>query len=269
MAEGFAVISGVIKSDSDLNYITETAKARYLNYKTAHHEWIDKVEPSKYRTALDNVRTDTDILSKIRERFPNSEIKPVTEADEIYWAVSPKDANGSDRTLVDCHYDSPLAWVPTGGPIFYRVIIACNENNTVTTSFPNENVKVMMNTKEFHGLDYTLDFHCVDGSIPKDKVRILLKLHYLVIPKGTEAYEDWVRNINVLWNSFSRETMRMSAEQDTWFKYIVANLVNSWRFLFININYIITVLILFLCCYLFPIKNVAKIVINKSPRVKR
>jgi len=264
MDEGFAVISGSIKSDSDLNFITEIAKERYLKYKTSHHEWIDKVEPSKYRTALDNVRTDRDIFEKIKERFPNSEIKPVPEADEIYWAVSPKDANGSDRTLVDCHYDSPFAWVPTGGPIFYRIIIACNENNTVTTSFPNENVKVKMNTKEFHGLDYTFDFHCVDGSIPKDKVRVLLKLHFLVVPKGTEFYEDWVKNINVWWNRFSRETMRMSAEPDTWFKYLVASTVNTWRFIFNNINFILTIFVLLICCYLFPVKKVAKNLINTA-----
>jgi hypothetical protein len=268
MAEGFAVISGKIINDSDLNYITETAKARYSKHKIAHHEWINEVEPSKFRNSLDNVRTDPHIFLKIQERFPNSEIKAVGEADEIYWAISPNDANGSDRTLVDCHYDSPLAWLPTGGPIFYRIIIACNENNTVTTSFPNENVKIKMNTKEFHGLDYTHDFHCVEGSIPKDKVRVLLKLHYLVVPKGTEAYEDWVRNINVMWNSLSRETMRMSAEQDTWFKYIVAYIVNSCRFLFNNIKFIITILILLICCYLIPIKKISK-TITKMPRSKR
>jgi hypothetical protein len=268
MSEGFAVISGAIKSDSDLNYITETAKERYVKYKTAHHEWINKVEPSKYRTALDNVRTDSDIFAKIKERFPNSTIKTVPEADEIYWAVSPKGAGGSDRSLVDCHYDSPFSWIPTGGPIYYRIIIACNENNTVTTTFPDENMRVKMNTKEFHGLDYNKDLHCVEGQIPEDRVRVLLKLHYIIIPKGSEAYEDWVRNINVLWTVFSREAMRMSAEPDNWYEYIIAFLVNFSRVVFKNFNFILTIVLLFLCCYLFPVKKVTNS-ISKIVRSKR
>jgi hypothetical protein len=233
--EGFAVISGSIKSDEYLRYITDVAKTRYVQYTTAHHEWIDKVEPSKYREALDTVRTDPAIFDKIRERFPGADIKSVTEADEIYWAVSPKGAVGSDRSLVDCHYDSPFAIFPTGGVIYYRVIIACNENNTVTTTFPDEKIKVKMNTKDFHGLDYNKDIHCVEGTIPKDKERVLLKMHYLVVPQGSsQLAESLVRNLNVGWTVFSRETMRMSANPTAWYEHIVAFIVNICRVVFNN-----------------------------------
>jgi len=233
--EGFAVISGSIKSDDNLRYITDVAKTRYVQYTTAHHEWIDKVEGGKYRTALDAVRTDPAIFDKIRERFPGADIKSVTEADEIYWAVSPKGAVGSDRSLVDCHYDSPFALFPTGGVVYYRVIIACNENNTVTTTFPDENVRVKMNTKDFHGLDYNKDIHCVEGAIPKDKERVLLKMHYLVVPQGSSPLaESWTRNLNVGWTVLSRETMRMSANPTTWYEHIVAFIVNFCRVIFNN-----------------------------------
>jgi hypothetical protein len=234
MKEGFAVISGSIQSDNNLKYITDTAKDRYAKYTTAHHEWIDKVEPSKYRDALDTVRVDPAIFQKIKDKFPGAAIKSVHEADEIYWAVSPKGAVGSDRSLVDCHYDSPFAWIPTGGVIYYRVIIACNENNTVTTTFPDEKMAVKMNTKDFHGLDYNKDIHCVEGAIPEGKFRVLLKMHYLIIPPGTEKYQDWVRSINVWWTVLSRETMRMSANPTVWYEYIVAAIVNVCRVIFNN-----------------------------------
>lgn len=231
--EGFAVVSGSIEKDNNLKYITNIAKDRYIQYTTANHEWIDSVEPSEYRTALDAVRADPAIFKKIRERFPNTTVKSVNEADEIYWAVSPKGAVGSDRSLVDCHYDSPFALFPTGGVIFYRIIIACNENNTVTTTFPDENMRVKMNTKDFHGLDYNKDIHCVEGSIPKDKFRVLLKMHYLVVPNDSPAIaEAWVRNINVGWTVASRETMRMSANPKYWYEYLVACIVNICRLLF-------------------------------------
>jgi len=245
--EGFAVISGSIGQDDDLKYITKVASERYAKYTTAHHEWIDKVESSKYRDALEKVRADGAIMEKIQSRFPNTTIKPVTEADEIYWAVSPKGAVGSDRSLVDCHYDSPFSWFPTGGVIFYRVIIACNENDTVTTTFPDEDVRVKMNTKDFHGLDYNKDIHCVEGVIPKDKVRVLLKMHYLIVSPGSESWESYVRFINVAWTVISRETMRMSANPVFWYEHIVALIVNVSRTIFNNFYTSIFILIIAYC----------------------
>lgn len=259
--EGFRVISGSIESHTDLKYITEVASKRYIEYTTAHHEWINNIEPSKYRLSLDAVRTDRSIIDKISEEFPNSAIVSVSEADEIYWAVSPKGAVGSDRSLVDCHYDSPLGFFPTGGVIFYRIIIACNENTKVTTVFPDEDKRVMMNTKDFHGLDYNKDIHCVEGTIPKDKVRVLLKLHYLIIPKGSEGYQTWVRSINVWWTILSRETMRMSANPKAWYEYLVAFIVNISRITFNNF-YSVALCILVLFCIrhrLFLLKRIRKI----------
>jgi hypothetical protein len=235
--ENFAVISGSTdkNTERDLTHIKDTAQIRYAHYKTAHHEWINRVEQSSYRESLDKVRVNETIIKKIHERFPDSTVKNVTEADEIYWAVSPVDAVGSDRSLVDCHYDAPFSWFPTGGVVFYRVIIACNENNTVTTIFPSEGARVKMTTSDFHGLDYNKDWHCVEGSIPKGKFRVLLKMHYLVIPKGGEAFEDWVRWLNVSWTVGSRETMRMSANPQNPWEWFVAMIVSVSRILFNNI----------------------------------
>lgn len=232
--EAFAVISGStdISTEKDLMDITASAKERYGKYKKAHHEWIDNVEQSTYRDLINKTRINPTILNKIHERFPDSTVKNVTEADEIYWAVSPADAVGSDRSLVDCHYDAPFSWFPTGGVVFYRVIIACNENNTVTTVFPNEDVRVKMKKGDFHGLDYNKDWHCVEGSILKSKYRVLLKMHYIIVPKGSEAFENWVRWINVNWTIGSRETMRMSATPQNPFEWFVAMIVSISRVLF-------------------------------------
>ena len=259
MIENFAVISGTIDSDKNLKYITETAKNRYSQYTTAHHEWIDSVEESEYRKALNQVRIDPKILDKIKEKFPNSSIKSVTEADEIYWAVSPKGATGSDRSLVDCHYDSPFAIIPTGGVIFYRVIIACNENKTVTTVFPDEKISVRMNTKDFHGLDYNKDIHCVEGSIPENKFRVLLKMHYIITPYGSEQYEYPIRAINVFWTQFSRETMRMSANPKYPHEYIVSFIVNFCRVVFNNIYIILLILIIALVFFKKTLFNMKKL----------
>jgi hypothetical protein len=255
MIESFAVISGSIKDDTNIKLITNVAKERYAEYTTAHHEWINKVEPSDYRNALDSVRNDPEIYAKINARFPNSTIKTASEVDEIYWAVSPKGAVGSDRSLVDCHYDSPFALFPTGGVIFYRVIIACNENNTVTTVFPDENTKVKMGPKDFHGLDYNKDIHCVEGEIPEGKFRILLKLHYIVIPEGKEMYEPWVRWLNVSWTVLSREAMRMSANPQNIWESFVALVVNVCRVIYNNFYIALVFIVLLFGIYMFIPKN--------------
>jgi hypothetical protein len=255
MLEPFAVISGSIASDENIKLITDVAKDRYAGYNTSHHEWIDKVEPSDYRKALDAVRTDPAIFAKMHERFPDSTIKSVSEVDEVYWAVSPKGAVGSDRSLVDCHYDSPYALIPTGGVIFYRVIIACNENNTVTTVFPDEDVRVKMGPKDFHGLDYNKDIHCVEGKIPEGKFRVLLKMHYIIIPMGGEGTESFVRWLNVSWTVFSRETMRMSTNPQNWYESIVAMIVNVFRIFFNNFYTFLLVIAAFTVGYMLLVKR--------------
>ena len=247
MIESFVVISGNANDElkNELNTITDIAKDKYKNINTAYHEWIDMLEDSQYKKSIEQVRKSKSIYSKIQEKFPNTSIKNVTEGDEIYWAVSPKEATGSDRSLVDCHYDSPFAALPTFGVIYYRVIIATNENNDVITVFPSEDKRVKMSTGDFHGLDYNKDWHCVEGQIPEGKFRILLKLHYLIIPKGSEPYENYVRSINVWWTQISRETMRMSANPKNILEWFVSLLVTLSRVIFNNI-YTFILIIFFL-----------------------
>jgi hypothetical protein len=246
--EGFQVLSGNGKHDlsDQLKFITESAEKRYGHIETAHHEWINTIDDQDYKAAIEKIRHSDVILSKLHEQFPNTTIKSVTEADEVYWAVSPKTAVGSDRSLVDCHYDAPFALFPTGGVIYYRVIIATNENDQVSTYFPGEKIRVKMSTGDFHGLDYNKDLHCVEGQIPPGKVRILLKLHYLIVPKGSESWEAYVRWINVKWTEVSRETMRMSAKPENPVEWCIGSFVNICRVLFNNIYSVLFVLVLLL-----------------------
>jgi hypothetical protein len=119
-----------------------------------------------------------------------------------------------------------------------------NENSSVTTIFPSENKRVKMSTGDFHGLDYNKDWHCVEGSILPNNYRVLLKLHYLVVPQGTQQmWVDWVRFMNVSWTKISRAAMRMSADPQTPIESLVAMFVNFCRFVFNNINTILIYLV--------------------------
>jgi len=102
-----------------------------------------------------------------------------------------------------------------------------------------------MTTGDYHGLDYNKDWHCVEGQIPEGKYRILLKLHYLIVPEGSSEFAPFVRWINVAWTKISRETMRMSAEPETIFEEFVAFLVNISRLIFNNFYISLCILIFF------------------------
>jgi hypothetical protein len=267
--EGFTVISDSYNDPETFSFISKTSNERYNIYKKAHHEWINMVESGKFRDSLESVRQNQAIINSIKKQFPNTSVEPVTESDEVYWSASPKDAKGSDRSLVDCHYDAPFAIIPTGGVIYYRIIIAMNENNTVTTVFPNEDTKVKMNTGDFHGLDYNKDFHCVEGSIPPDKYRVLLKLHYMIIPHDTSQFWiDWVRFINVKWTQLSRETMRMSADPKTPIETFVGAIVNICRYIFNNI-YTIGVYLLISILIILAFVYVPRSITKKMFKIKK
>lgn len=240
------IVTGKYENVDDLNSITEYIINKYNNKLISKHFWIEDMKDSDIHDTLIKVKYSDDIYNVIRAKFPNHKIKNVNECDEIYYAVSPKDASGSDRSLVDCHYDTPFGFLPNFNIIFYRVLLACNENSDVTTKFPNDNIEVKMTTGDFHGLDYNKDYHCVEGEIPKNKNRILLKLHYILVPNEYEddtLSEKCVRYINVNWTYFSRNFMRMSSNPQNIFEYIAGTLVNISRFLYNNILILIIIII--------------------------
>jgi len=248
------IITGYYKNTKNLQVISNYIYNNTRNKDIAHHMWINKIDSKEIYSILDKIRMSNDILNAIQTKFPNYRIKNVKEADEIYYGVSPKEAGYSDRSLVDCHYDAPFSKLNLGGVKFYRVIIACNENKTVNTQFPNDNISVIMNTGEFHGLDYNEDLHCVYGSIPKNKYRVLLKLHYLIIPEhlpDNSFYEKYVEYINIKWTELSREFMRMSAKPENFTERIFGNIVNICRIVYNNIYIFIITLIIFLVFLFF------------------
>jgi hypothetical protein len=250
------IISGYYNNTSDLDNISKYIYKISKNMTTANHIWIDKINDDIYKT-IDKVRKSNDLYKIVKDKFPNYRIKNITEVDEIYYSASPKNAKNSDRSLVDCHYDGPFAIIPNNNIIFYRIIVACNLNKDVSTTFPNNNIEVIMDKGDFHGLDYNKDLHCVEGSIPKKHYRVLLKLHYILIPNNYDDNtfsEKFVRYINVSWTKNSREFMRMSANPKNIFELIIGNIVNISRYIFNNI-YTFIFIIIFIIIIILLYKN--------------
>ena len=253
------IITGKYTDESNLNINTNFMIQNSITNKTnqlSKHIWVKNIEDYHIYNTIDIVRKSDDIINELRNNFPNCTIKNVPESDEIYFAVSPKDAKGSDRSLVDCHYDAPFSLFPNFNVLYYRVIVACNENNDVTTIFPNDDIKVKMTTGDFHGLDYNKDYHCVDGTIPLNKNRVLLKLHYLIIPENTSNMSiSYVRFINTVWTTISRKFMTMSLQPSNPLEYLVGLFINICRYVFNNMFFIIFLIIITLLIKYFIKKN--------------
>jgi hypothetical protein len=229
-----SVISGKLCDNHiyDVLYSEYEIKKKCHNINTAHHIWINDLD-DLLQEMLYKIKYCNCVVDIINKKFPNYKIEKVDQVDETYWAVSPEDATGSDRSLVDCHYDS-LFWFMPGKSIFYRVIVALNENNDVITIFPNENIKIKMNTGDFHGLDYNKELHCVEGTIPKGKYRILLKLHYMLIPNENDIFSSLNKYLNIIWTKGSRYFMKVSAKPSSFIEYIMSFIVNLSRVLYNN-----------------------------------
>lgn len=246
------ILSENYPNKSELQIISEyTLGLKKQNKISGGHVWIADILDNNITNVISNIKTSNFILTQIQKLYPDYLIKTVDESDEIYYSVSPLDAtnntSSSNKTLVDCHYDSPFYYLPTDGIIFYRIILACNPNKSVFTMFPNNKIKVTMDDGDFHGFDFNKDKHCVDGVIPENNYRILLKLHFLLLPPNYKNYsnitfnENYVRFINVQWNYLSRELMRYSSNPISVTQYAAANLVNYSRIIF---NYLCMIILL-------------------------
>lgn len=225
-----SVLTGYYPDLQALDRISEYMEEASAGRTKAHHIWTEEIKSRVYDD-IERIRTSDVLLNVLRQRFPDTRITNVREADELYYAVSPIIAQGSDRSLVDYHYDAPFAAVETGVR-FYRIIIACNENMNVSTIFPHDNVSVIMNTGDFHGLDYNKDWHGVEGAIPINTYRVLMKLHYIVVPnvKGAGSPDEVITKfLNVSWTKISREFMRMSAEPQNILEKAMGGIVNTSR----------------------------------------
>jgi hypothetical protein len=258
------IISSNYPNKDDLenisNYIFKNSKRENI---FSNHEWCENVKNIKVYDSINSIRHSNYIHDAIQNNFKNYKIKNVKEVDEIYYAVSPKYAKSSDKLLVDCHYDAPLPLkFFKDRPIFYRIIVACNENTSVITSFPNANIKVKMNTGDFHGLDYNTDYHCVEGEIPINKYRVLLKLHYILIPNNypeNSLYESFIKNINIYWTIISREVMRMSSKPKNIFETIIGYFTILCMKTANNISYVVLIILIILIILYFIKKKFKKI----------
>ncbi|MGK3755232.1 MAG: hypothetical protein ACI8RD_007541, partial [Bacillariaceae sp.] len=138
-------------------------------------------------TKLEN---DAAIMAGFRKIFAahHFDVRPVVEMNEIYiTAVGAIKEITSDAVFYTPHVDGPFWWLP--GASLYRVLIGVTPNKMVRTNFNLQHLSEdkTVNMYDALGFDYNRELHWIDHAPGQTNTerRSLIKLHYVVYPKGT------------------------------------------------------------------------------------
>jgi len=253
------------KYNNSIEYIYNYYKNKNLGGKFSEHFWIDDIKNKELKYHLNRLRNANEIKDTIKKELKNCDVISSHNTDEVYLSVSPSNRNGSDITLSDCHYDAPFKYVYQGGCKFLRLILALNENKTVYTKV--EEKTSLLSKGDYNIIDYNNDYHCVYGSIPKNKDRIMLKLHYISAPYNTN--KKWIifcKNINNWWTHFSRNMMRDSINPKNLTGYIKKYIVLLSRLIWNYMRFLIITLIL-ITILMFNSKKISSSFLKVSKKI--
>lgn len=176
-------------------------------------------------TVLEN---DTTIMAAFRKLFAphHFDIKPVVGMNEIYVTATGAIKNiTSDAVFYTSHFDGPYWWLP--GASLYRVLIGVTPNKMVRTRFnlQHETQDKVLNKYDALGFDYNRELHLIDhvpGESNKDR-RSLVKLHFIVYPKGWHKYGAFCANMNQTYNTWARGNFLKTLRPET-----VSDSVLAW-----------------------------------------
>jgi hypothetical protein len=193
---------------------------------TTTHVWPHKQEGTAAATrALEN---DAAILAGFRKVFSakHFDIEPVQSMNEIYvTAVGAKRSINSDAVFYTPHTDGPYWWLPQAS--LYRVLVGVTPNNMVRTRFNLQHASQdqIVDMYGALGFDYNRELHWIDhvpGESNKER-RSLLKLHFVVYPKGWKTYGKLAATLNANYNTWARNNFLRTLHVTGMLEYL-----NAW-----------------------------------------
>ena len=200
MFSGYIHSSEYKNANNICQYIVTNPKLS--NLSCTHHEYEENV-PENIKESIAQLKYGS-VIKCLYEKYPESQISPITEMNELY--ISYVDSDGSDKVFETPHIDGIFYFLPWCK--IYRCILAIQGNKTVSTNFPTINVNKILKTGDFLGFDYNRDIHYIQQiqtGIADTTPRIIIKLHYIVVPKNTKLWLiEFYKKINIRYNDFMR-----------------------------------------------------------------
>eukprot|EP00548_Thalassiothrix_antarctica_P004986 CAMPEP_0194132504 /NCGR_PEP_ID=MMETSP0152-20130528/2952_1 /TAXON_ID=1049557 /ORGANISM="Thalassiothrix antarctica, Strain L6-D1" /LENGTH=590 /DNA_ID=CAMNT_0038827573 /DNA_START=125 /DNA_END=1897 /DNA_ORIENTATION=- len=177
----------------------------YTN-ETTHlwpHEQEETTGPVR---ALEN---DAALYAAFRKIFPakHFDVRPIQGMNEIYvTAVGKKKPMSSDAVFYTPHVDGPYFWTPFSR--CYRCLVGATQNKMVQTKFnlQHDSKDQVLGLYDVLGFDYNRELHWINhihGEKNQER-RSVIKLHYVVYPKGWHWYGNIVANLNQNYNTWAR-----------------------------------------------------------------
>jgi hypothetical protein len=229
--------------------------------------WIhDNVKPTKETTHLwphqhtgtdqpvTQLEQDAAIDAGFRKIFAahHFDVAPVVPMNEIYvTAVGPKSNMNSDAVFYTPHTDGPYWWLP--GCSLYRVLVGVTQNKLVRTRFNLQHGETCDQVLDLYGalgFDYNRELHWIDHvpGVTNTERRSLIKLHYIVYPKGWHRYGKLAAYLNTSYNTWARNnflrTLRPQGFTDNvmaWWIWLTTwvNAIFEEHFGWANLTYIL------------------------------
>lgn len=196
-----------------------------------HHWWYTDLNPylQENFSDLNNI-----VMLQIKKELKFCNILPIHEMNEIYVSSNDQHEFNSDKVFYTKHIDGPFYLYPFCS--VKRTILAINENENISTHFPNNNFHHTLTTNEFVSFDFNRDIHYIKSNHKKPAIpRITLKLHYIVYPKNMYVFGYFLKKLNIYYDKHARNLFLYTLTPNTLMKRISSVMVNYTT----NITYII------------------------------
>ena len=217
--------AGSVTSRASVELLREWIRQNVAFSEETTHIWPHA------QTATDQAVTGLEHDKAIREAFrtvfpaKHYDVQPVQGMNEIYvTAVGSKKSINSDAVFYTSHTDGPYWFLP--GASLYRVLVGVTPNTQVRTRFTlqHSSQDQVLDQYGMIGFDYNRELHWIDhvpGAINTER-RSVIKLHYMVYPRGWHRYGQWCAYLNTSYNTWARGNFLQTLRPVHWFDDVLA-----------------------------------------------
>jgi hypothetical protein len=244
-----------------------------LKERSSFHQYIVNTD-QKLQQLVNEIRYSKNIIDNICSQYKNCDITSLDNTDELYISHYNIDGGG-DQGLYNKHYDGVLRIIKNATVV--RALIYINSNDDFVVHFLDSNISHNFQNYEYGILDFNREYHFVEGKYNEEMnykdSRILLKLNYLVCPKCSKTYTEFIIFINYIIFFIVKASMEYSKSPKTIFQYIIGFFCNLFRIvnnvsvyftilLVIFLLFVLYMLFHFIIKYIFYLKNNYKKIIK-------
>lgn len=203
--------------------------AEDLAARPSRHVYVTRL-PVPLQRDIAELRDLPRTRDAIRAQYGSDvEIHTMEETDELYLCHYNED-QGGDQGLFAKHYDGNLRFLPFGAVV--RALVYLASDGSYEVVFGDSGVSRGFRTYDVGLLDFHRELHWVRGEYVKGAPdRILLKINYLVVPRGQTLLREALLALNLDQFRVVKAAMEYSKSPRTPAQRVVGWICNAVRVL--------------------------------------